>query len=233
MSLRGGLVVLALCSCALDERHVEVDGPCTRPASDGLVVDFSEASQRSCPAGFCTHDLVGYDAVSLGEDAPAGLIFPYAPSDIDPVDLGTVDSDAGRAVWAAVSTAPPAPDATPAPDGFALQFVRCVDTSGYSALSFSIDTTGGDLGGCSLRSAAQLLESDGVGYGVPLPLDEYPGGSAAPVQAGINTLPLSPAGAASTHSLLGLQWEFTVETAHPAGCNAYFTLDDIRLVKSP
>jgi len=56
---------------------------------------------------------------------------------------------------------------------------------------------------------------------------------ATPVKAGTNTLPLTPQHAGSTQSLLGLEWEFTVSAAEPAGCNAYFTIDDIQLVKNP
>lgn len=194
----------------------------------GLISDFSEARTRSCPAGFCRKELTDAPSVELAGGV-GGLIFPYAAPGLVPVALGLDAPDAGgsvsgQALWAGINSGP---SPTSVADGFALRFVDCINTSDYSALTFTVDATNGKLGSCPLRFAANLVEGN-VGTFDARPIAESPDLAVVPIEAGSTTLDLrnSP----SRTALTGMQWEFTVPGGD-VGCSAFFRIDDVRLVR--
>jgi hypothetical protein len=195
----------------------------------GLITDFSDARTRSCPSGYCSELFVGSAAVIL-EQSRVALFFPYAAPGMPPVVLGVArippGDDAGDPKL--LSALDSGPSTATVADGFALRLMQCIDTSGYSAVSFTTDTSSLDLGNCALRFSAQLAESQADPYREPTPLDEAEE-DVVTVTAGTVTLPLGGDGARG-RALIGMQWEFTVPAGVPAGCSAYLLLDDLRLV---
>jgi hypothetical protein len=228
------LVLLALSSCAIDDRKVKVSGACVTPPAGGLISDFSAARRGICPAGICSADLVGKPTVSLGVADVMGLIFPYSSPGPDFVALDVVstmssgDAASGQALRAEVNSRPAQTDASVAPEGFALYLIDCLDVSAYSGVSF---TTGGNLGGCPLRFAVQLEGGDAGTFIAPCSIDECHAAGSVPVAAGTTTLTFPDSGnAVGPTELAGLQWEVSVPSDHPGGCTADFAVDDIRLV---
>jgi hypothetical protein len=222
------LAVGVLSACALDDRPVEVNGACLRAPANGVVADFSEARERGCPAGYCTRDLVYQPAVEL-DGKVGGLVFPYASPGVPPVLLGLVPENDGAApnprMWAGVQSGPSEVDAV---TGFALRTADCIDASGYKTLSFTTDITNGDLGDCELLVAATFVSGDAIEYSEVIPLDRAEL-AAVPVQAGTTAVPLSAR--SDRTGFAGLQWEFAVSGGDPAGCAAYFAIDDLTLLR--
>ena len=230
------LVLLAV-GCTIDDRPVAFRTPCVAPPSDAILSDFSAARARPCPTGYCDADLVGSPSVSLGEGEIYGLVFPYASPNVGPVALGLAPSgtatDAGTAQALRVVTPAYPADAPGTPDGFALRFGACIDTKGYTGMSFTTGPTSADVGTCPLRFAAQFLAQD-AGSAVVQPLDESSAVPVVPVTAGTTTLVFSGAAGIGLEStaLAGMQWELTLPGG-ALGCSADFTIDDIRLVRRP
>jgi hypothetical protein len=234
------LCLLAACGCAVDDRSVELNAACIEPAADGTIADFFEAHARACPAGFCSGELANaVDAVTLGEGKFAGLVFPYISSGLEPVHVGTTypnttDDPSQNALWAVLASgAVPGGATVPsAPDGFALEFVYCIDAEPYSALSFEVTVDDDSIGTCPLKVAANFKEPGSAMLGEAQPLTGVSDSETVVVAPGTVTLPLGPSKQRTGHSALGgLQWEFNVPGADPAGCDAYLTIDDIRLVR--
>lgn len=235
------LMLLALCSCAIDDRRLKIVGACVTPPVGGLVSDFSAARQGRCSAQICPTDVDSL-TVSLGVGDLMGLVFPYRSAGLEVITLTPMsttsigDAAVGQALRAAmVSGSPPTTPAI-AHDGFALQFLDnsrsstlggCIDTSDYSAVSFTAD---GNLGNCPLRFAAQFNAGT---FSTPCPLDECVATSTLVVAGGTTTLSLPDSGGLGRQTTLaGMQWEFSVPTDRPGGCTADFTIDDIRLVSA-
>ncbi len=123
------VLLFVVSACGIDDRHVELNAYCVAPPPDGTIADFSEATTGGCPAGYCAAELVGQQAVSLGEGTYAGLVYPYAPIDLRFIDLGTPappETAPVPALWAALDSGP-APSGSSEPDGMALRFVDCVE----------------------------------------------------------------------------------------------------------
>jgi hypothetical protein len=234
LTARPLLVLLALASCSIDDRTLRVSGACVTPAGGGLVSDFSPARPGICPAGICAPDLVGRPTVSLGTAGITGLAFPYGSPGLDAIALTLAatpsegDATPGQALRALLDSGSLRVDASIGHVGFALQFLACVDTSAFSAVSF---TAGGTLGSCPLRFAAQFKPADAGTLGTPCPVDECFATSSVPVASGTTTLTFADAGRGTSNMLAGLQWEVTVPDDPPGGCRADFTIDDIRLVR--
>ena len=232
------LLVLLAIGCTIDNRQVAFRTPCVTPPADGLLSDFSAARARSCPTGYCAADLVGSPSVSLGEGGRStGLVFPYASPGVGPVALGLAPSgtatDAGTAQALRVSTPAYPADGPGTPDGFALRFGACVDTKGFTGMSFITGATAADVGTCPLRFAPEFLAQD-AGTAVVQPLDQSDAAPVVPVTAGTTTLAFSGAAGIGLEStaLAGMQWELTLPGG-ALGCSADFTIDDIRLISPP
>lgn len=234
------LCLLAACGCAVDDRNVELNGACIEPAPDGTIMDFFEAYARACPAGFCSGELANaVEAVTLGEGKFAGLVFPYMASGLEPVHIGvtypnTTDDPAENALWAVLDSGAVPDGATvpSAPDGFALEFVRCIDAAPYTAVSFDVTIDDDSIGTCPLKFAANFKEPGSAMLGEAQPLTDVSDSELVVVAPGTVTLPLGPSKQRTGHSALGgLQWEFSVPGSDPAGCSAFLTIDDIRLVR--
>jgi hypothetical protein len=227
------LLVLLAVGCTIDDRQVAFR-TCAAPPADGLLSNFSAARARSCPTGYCAADLVGSPSVSLGEGKIYGLVFPYASPGVGPVALGLAPSgaatDAGTAQALRISTPAYPADGAGTPDGFALRFGTCIDTKGYTGLSFTTGATAADVGTCPLRFAPEFLAQD-AGTAVVQSLDQSDAAPVVPVTAGTTTLVFSgPAGVGrQSTALAGMQWELTLPGG-ALGCSADFTIDDIRLV---
>ena len=233
---KAALVLLALASCAVDDRKLHVAGACVTPGTGGLVSDFAVAYSSTCPAGVCAPDLVGRPAVSLGGPDIQGLLFPYRSPGVDLIGLALAstppdgDAAAEQALRAALRSGTPPADASIHYAGFESQFNACIDTSAYSGISF---TTGGDLGNCGFRFAAVFRAADAGTFAAPCPIDEcFAASNVAVASGGTTTLSFGDAAGRSGGQtvLTGLQWEVTVPDNPPGGCNADFTIDDIRLV---
>jgi hypothetical protein len=233
-------VVLAALTlgCAIDARDVELNQVCVDPPASGMLADFSVASARGCPAGFCTSALVGGPAVVLGAGSFDGLVFPYAATDLAPMAVGVVETPAtdeaapGLALWGAIEAGVTSPtdDALRA-DGLALRFVDCVDTSAHAKLSFELLDPNATLDVCTLNFGLQFAAPRAATLGEVEPLLES---NAASVRLSPGTVSLDLASMrrpGSPNALFGMQWEFAVPGDEPAGCSAYFRIDDIRLVR--
>ena len=133
----------------------------------------------------------GKPVVSLGEGKIYGLVFPYASPGVGPVALGLAPSgtatDAGTAQALRVSTPAYPADGPGTPDGFALRFGACVDTKGFTGMSFITGATAADVGTCPLRFAPEFLAQD-AGTAVVQPLDQSDAAPVVPVTAGTTTL---------------------------------------------
>lgn len=237
-TVMASLLLLLAVGC-IDNRQVDFGSGCFVPQG-GLLSDFSEARVRSCPTGYCATELVGSDSVSLGEGTDAvkttGLVFPYASSGSFPVLLGlastvsAADAGTGQALRVATPAYPAGGASTPY--GFALRFASCVETKGYKGVSFTAGPTAEDIGTCPLRFAVEFLPADAGSVAVQ-PLDESAAASIVPVTAGATTLLFGESAGVSQPSVLaGMQWEFTLPGG-TMGCNADFTIDDIRLIPLP
>jgi hypothetical protein len=231
LTTRASLVLLALASCSVDDRKLQVIGACVAPGTGGLVADFSDARPGTCIAGLCSPDLVGSPTVSLGTTRIEGLVVPYRSPGLQTIALTLAasqpegDAAPGQALRAIVDSRSLPIDASIAHEGLALEFIACLDASAYSGVSFA---TAGDLGSCGLRFAAAFTSADAGTLGIPCPIDECHAASSVAVAPGTTTLTF--AGGGNGHVLAGLQWEFTVPDDPPGGCTADFTIDDIRLV---
>jgi hypothetical protein len=225
------LVLLALASCSVDDRKLQVTGACVAPGTEGLVADFSDARPGTCISGLCSPDLVGSPTVSLGTTRIEGVVVPYRSPGLQTIALTLAasqpegDAAPGQALRAIADSGSLPINASIAYEGFALQFISCLDTSGYSGISFAI---AGNLGSCGLRFAAAFKSADAGTLGVPCPIDECHAASSVPVVPGTTTLTFA---GGSLHALAGVQWEVTVPDDPPGGCIADFTIDDIRLVQ--
>jgi hypothetical protein len=229
------MLVLLAVGCTIDDRQVEFRRPCVPAPSDGLLSDFSAARVRSCPTGYCAADLVGSQSVSLGEGQINGLVFSYASPGPSPVALGlastasTTDAGTSQALRVAVTSPPSLSDAASTPDGFALRFGVCVDATGYTAVSFTTDATAEELEACPLRFASQFLAED-AGTAAVQPLDLSKAAPIVPVTEGTTTSIFGDNAAVGQSTALGgMQWEFNLPGG-ARGCNADFTVDDLRLV---
>jgi hypothetical protein len=240
MTRAHAIVLLSLCSCAIDDRSLNVRGACVGSPEGGLISDFSAARPGYCPPGICSADLVGSVTLSLGVADVLGLVFPYRSGAPDAIVLtlasttsttSTGDAAPGQALRAELVSGPPRSDASIALDGFALQFLECVDTSAYSGVRF---TTEGNLGPCPLRFAVQFEEGDAGTFSTPCPIDQCFANESVLVTAGTTTL-MFPADAGAGRdqrggaALAGMQWELSVPAG---GCTADFTIDEIRLVST-
>ena len=122
------LVLLALASCAVDDRKLRVTGACVAPGTDGLVADFSDARPGTCIAGLCSPDLVGSPTVSLGTTRIEGLVLPYRSPGLQTIALTPAasqpegDAAPGQALRAVVDSGSLPIDASVAHEGFALEF---------------------------------------------------------------------------------------------------------------
>ncbi len=233
----GALLALgtaATLGCSIDDRNLRVRGDCVTPPQSGLLSDFSAARPGPCPAGICPPDLVWMQTsiVTLGVPEMEGLIFPYRSAGLNAIALNltsTVTTTySGQALRAKMASGSPPPDASIAYDGFALQFLECVDTSAYSAVSFRI---AGSLGSCPLRFATQFKTADAGPSSGNCPIAECAGTDQTPVAPGATTLKLPASTGAA--ALRGMRWEFNVVGAPQGGCDGDFTIDDIRLVAAP
>lgn len=239
MSQARVFLLLAIGSCAIDDRVVTVPGVCVTPGAGGLVSDFSAAVEGHCSPDICPNDEES-PTVSLGVGNVMGLVFPYRSTGLNAVtltptsDMSAGDAGFGQALRAAmVSGLPPAAPLL-AHDGFALQFLdranpstlgACVDISNFSAISF---TTGGNLGNCTLRFSVQF---NAGAFRVPCAIDTCPAPNIVLDAAGTATLALpGNFGVGRPTALAGMQWEFRVPTDRAGGCTADFTIDDIRLI---
>lgn len=238
----------ALCSCAIDDRSVEVrPADCASPPAGGIVSDFPTARLGRCPATTCPGAFENSPTVTLGKDGVEGLVFPYHPDDTVVLalgltgDLGSVRDPASalRVVASYDALARVAPTLV---GGFAIQFSGCLDASAYAAVQFRID---GTLAACPLRFATR-----GAGTGAPgtiCPLAECSADPSVAVAVGLTTVPLSVAAGAGARPapapgdaggvaggvLFGLQWELGLPSDGGRQCSADFTIDDIRLVAAP
>jgi len=235
MTPRALLGLLCLGGCGLDARSVEVRGACFEPLPDGTIANFSDASARRCPAGYCAPELIGSPSVSLGETGLDGLVFPYASPYVLPVGLGVSDTpgagDAppGKQLWVTLDTVSSSPYALSAADGFALRFAECVDAAGYSKVSFTTTVIDSGTLPCPLRFGVQFMSLDEGAPDTVLRLDalEAP---LAPVLGGTTTLTFARNGDTErSTALAGMQWEFLVPGQYAVGCGVYLTIDDIRL----
>jgi hypothetical protein len=248
MKRAAALSLAALCSCAIDDRRVEVRATCTGPPPGGLISDFSTAHLGTCRETPCPLAFAGSTTVSLGTDGVRGLVVPHDRPDSVVLalgltgDLGSVRDDASalRVVVSYDSLARPAPARVVA--GFAIAFLSCLDASGYAAVRFRTD---GDLGTCPLRFAVQF---GGAGQqsstgAAGCPLVECDAATSVAVTAGLTTAPLpSVTGGASATgadaaaggtAISGLRWELGLPSDGSRRCSADFTIDDLELVAGP
>jgi hypothetical protein len=228
------LLLLGFSSCAIDDRPLQVNGACTSASPGGLITDFSAARQGVCSAQNCPADLVESPTVSLGVADILGLVFPYrspglAAVLLTPGPTGGVDAAASEQALRVVMNSRAAAGTSPGYDGFALQFLSCVDASNAVGVAFMV---AGDLGICPLRAVAQLKEADAGTFQTPCPFDQCFASLAVPVALGATTVTIVKQRGGQT-ALAGVQWEFSVPTGQSGGCKADFTIDDVRLVPGP
>jgi len=238
--IRAGALSLAaaLCSCAIDDRTVEVSPACVSPPADGRISDFPTARLGRCSEITCPGALAYSTTVSLGDGGVKGLAYSYEKPDSVVLalgltgDLGRVSDDASalRVVVSYDSLARAVPTVV---GGFAVELIDCVTTAGYTGIGFRTD---GELGGCPLRFAAHIIDS-GRGSGTssaPCPLDDCFADTATAVTAGLNEVSFPvPGGDQPTSALVGMQWELGLPADGARTCAADFTLDDLRLLPAP
>ena len=235
MTRAGVLALAALCSCAIDDRAVEVMPACAAAPDGGLISDFSTARLGTCQPGTCPDNLVGSSTVTLGAAGVGGLVFAYeSPASVG-LELGLTGdllgaSDAASALRVKVAYDSSGRDAPRLVAGIALRLVAgCLDTTGYQGVRFRV---AGDLGTCPLRVAAPFADRDQGLQGPPCsPLDQCFAGASVAVATGATTVRLAAPSAEQVFA--GMQWELGVPPDGAKTCAADFTIDDIELVAAP
>jgi hypothetical protein len=228
------LAMALLCSCAIDDRGVEVGRVCMDPQSD-LISDFSTSRAGYCPEATCPATLKDSPTVSLGDPTVSlgrgvrGLVYPYRrPASVEltltPSGDLTKGNDPDAALHVVVSYDAAGRDPPPIVGAFALQLLDCVTTSGFTGVSFHL---AGELGTCPLRFTARFAARGDDPTTLPCALDDCYAATTLAATTGDNTafLPAAP----NDRVFLGLQWELGPPPNSATTCHADFTIDDVRL----
>jgi hypothetical protein len=229
---------LAGSGCVIDERQVEVRPSCVAAPDGGLISDFSSARLGRCGPPTCSDAFTAAPEVALGGPDFSGLIFPTQQTAGTVLVLGLTgdvlaESDPSSALRVVTRLDPAGqPDVAALRTAFTLQFIGCLDSTGFAGISFRTD---GDLKPClELRVAARLAEAHaearapGPGCASDVCLAE---GSTS-VQTGLTTLAFpEPTLGNLVNTFKSLEWNARIPEKSVDICTSDFTIDDIRLVR--